>query len=247
MVKSRRGRIIELLSEGCSDKEIIQTIDVEFPPGTFSTSNMKALYGTKWDLGKTKNQSKPHKSNRINKPKAVVSRQGKTGDITEEWVEDKIRELGLNSYKPVPDRGVDFVITCPKKPSKKLKIQVKGRGKIQQNEKYRWFQIRTTKKQREKTVEEGFPLTEAWRKKAVLVDIFIFVSELYHEFWIFESKDIENLILANRLNTKHGNRKDNRDGRQAEIDLDVEHNGRPLTEIYIKNLNNWDLITNRFT
>jgi hypothetical protein len=69
MVKSRRGRIIELLSEGFTDEEIIQTIDVEFPLGTFSTSNMKALYGTKWDLGKTKNQRKPHKSNRFNKPK----------------------------------------------------------------------------------------------------------------------------------------------------------------------------------
>ena len=123
---------------------------------------------------------------------------------------------------------------------------MKGRGKIQQNGKYRWFQIRTTKKQREKTVEEGLPLTEAWRKKAALVDIFILVSEMYHEFWIFESKDIENLIMMTRLNTKCGNREDNREGRQAEIDLDVKHKGRPLNEIYVKNLNNWDLITSAF-
>ena len=80
MVKSRRGRIIELLNEGCTDEEIIQTIDVEFSLGTFSTSNIKALYGTKWDLGKTKNQHKPHNSNRINKPKVIMSRQGKTGN-----------------------------------------------------------------------------------------------------------------------------------------------------------------------
>lgn len=172
-----------------------------------------------------------------------MGRQNKTGIITESWVKEKLSELGLVSHKPQPDRGVDFIVTSPENLKKSLKIQVKSRGRVQKNKRYRWFQIRTTKKQREKTLKEGLPLTEAWRKKAALVDIFIFVSELYHEFWIFEAKDIENLILINRLNTKCGNRKDNREGFQVEINLDVEHNGNPLTEIYIKNLNNWDLIT----
>ncbi len=175
----------------------------------------------------------------------MTTRQNKTGDITENWVKDKIIELGLNANEPVPDRGVDFVITSIKKPNKNLKIQVKGRGKIQNNKRYRWFQIRTTKKQRKETIEDGLPLNEAWRKKVALADIFIFVSEIYREFWIFESNDIENLILINR--SKYGNRKDNREGLQAEIDLDVEHNGMPLAKIYDTNLNNWDLITNQFT
>ena len=174
-----------------------------------------------------------------------MSKQNKTGNITENWVKDKIVELGLNVYEPVPDTGVDFVITSVKKPNKNLKVQVKGRGKIQKNKKYRWFQIRTTKKQRKKTIEDGFSLNEAWRKKVALVDILIFVSEMYHEFWIFESKDIENLIQVNR--SRYGNRKDNIEGLQAEIDLDVEHKGMPLTEIYKKNLNNWDLIKDQFS
>ncbi len=62
MYKSRRGRIVELLGHGYTDKKIIRVIDQEFPPGSFSTSNSKALYGTKWDLGKTKNRTKNTKS-----------------------------------------------------------------------------------------------------------------------------------------------------------------------------------------
>lgn len=58
MAKSRRGLIIELLSEGCSDEEVLRIVDDEFPPGTFSTSNRKALYGTKWDHGKTRKKVK---------------------------------------------------------------------------------------------------------------------------------------------------------------------------------------------
>ncbi len=62
MVNSRRGRIIDLLSQGFSDSRIINIIDSEFPLGTFSTSNEKALYGTKWDIGKT-NRKKTIKNN----------------------------------------------------------------------------------------------------------------------------------------------------------------------------------------
>ncbi len=244
MIRSRRGRIIELLSQGYSEEEVVAVIDVEFPPGTFSTSNRKSLSGTKRDIGTKVNQSRPSKQNKMTRSEAAASQQGKTGNVTETWVAEKLTELGLQYYKPVPDRGIDFVVSSPNLSAKKLNIQVKGRGKIQSNKKYRWFQIRTTKKQRENTIEEGLPLTEAWRKKAALVDVFIFVSELYCEFWIFESKTIENLININRLNTTCGNRKDNREGKQAEIDLDVEHNGETLTKLYRSNLDNWDLITN---
>ncbi len=33
----------------------------------------------------------------------------------------------------------------------------------------------------------------------------------------------------------------------SELDLDIVHDGIPLTEKYRNNLNNWDLITNQFT
>lgn len=173
-----------------------------------------------------------------------MSRQNNTGDLTEEWVKDKITNLGLNVMKPIPDRGVDLIVTSTSKPIKNLKIQVKGRGKTQTNKRYRWFQIRTTIQQREKTLEEGLPISEAWREKVSQVDLFIFVSEKENEFWIFEPKDIEKLILINR--SKYGNRKDNLDGLQFEIDLDLEDGGIPLTEIYKRNLNRWDLISKHF-
>jgi hypothetical protein len=81
----------------------------------------------------------------------------------------------LIATEPVPDRGVDFIVTSFNDPDIILKIQVKGRGKIQKNKRYRWVQIRTTKKQRDETHKEGLPLSESWRKKADLTDIFIFV------------------------------------------------------------------------
>ena len=59
-----------------------------------------------------------------------MSRQIKTGILTEEWVEEKISALGLVVYKPVPDRGIDLIVTSTQNPDKSIKIQVKGRGKI---------------------------------------------------------------------------------------------------------------------
>jgi hypothetical protein len=48
---SRRSMIIDLLRQNMSDQEILEKIDKEFPPGTFSTSNKQSLVGTKRDLG----------------------------------------------------------------------------------------------------------------------------------------------------------------------------------------------------
>ena len=172
-------------------------------------------------------------------------RQNETGKTTEARVRDKLEELGLEVREPVPDRGVDFVVTSKSGPDRRLLVQVKGRGKDQKNRKYRWFQIRTTKRQREEAVRDGLPLCEAWRKKVALVDVFVFVSERYQEFWIFEASEIENLIFANRA--KYGNRKDNLEGRQAEIDLDVKQDGVPLTEMFERNRNNWEIITDKLS
>ena len=173
-----------------------------------------------------------------------MSRQNMTGILTESWVKKEIKRMGLEATKPIPDRGVDLIVTSIQKPNIVLKIQVKGRGKVQKNKKFRWFQIRTTMKQREETLIDSLPVSEAWRKKLKQVDLFIFVSEKENEFWIFEPKDIEKLILINR--SKYGKRKDNLDGLQAEIDLDIEYEGMRLTEKFKENLNRWDLITNHF-
>jgi len=63
-------------------------------------------------------------------PPTLTIRQGKTGNLTERLVAEKLTELRLDYNKPVPDRGVDFVVTNTEEPTKNLKIQVKGRGKI---------------------------------------------------------------------------------------------------------------------
>jgi hypothetical protein len=167
-----------------------------------------------------------------------------TGILTESCVKEEIKRMGLEVAKPTPDRGVDLIVTSANKPNKILKIQIKGRGKTQTNKKHRWFQIRTTKKQREDTIKDGLPVSEAWRKKLSQVDLFIFVSEKENEFWIFEPKDIKKLILINR--SKYGKRKNNFDGLQTEIDLDIEYEGMRITEIFKENLNRWDLITKHF-
>lgn len=167
-----------------------------------------------------------------------------TGKISEDWVKVEIDKLGLNSFKPKPDRGVDLVVSSFNKPGTTLSIQVKGRGATQSNKKYRWFQVRTTPNQRKKTLEESLPVSEAWVTKVTKAEVFILVSIKYHEFWIFTSDDIQQLVQMNRLVYRHW--KDNMDGSQAEINLDITSNGIPLTEIYQSNLNNWGLITSRF-
>ncbi len=50
MKHSRRNMIIDLISRGMSDSEILIALELEFPPGTFKTSNKQALAGTKRDL-----------------------------------------------------------------------------------------------------------------------------------------------------------------------------------------------------
>lgn len=174
----------------------------------------------------------------------IMSRQGETGKKTEEWVKDKILEFGLDIYKPVPDKGIDFVITSKNKRNTLLNVQVKGRGKVQKNKKYRWFQIRTPKKLPKEISDDNLLLCETWRKKVELVDFFILVCEMYREFWIFEPQDIEQIIHINNL--KYGNRKGVKEGFRVEMDLDVKYKGLPLTELFQENLNNWKLITDKF-
>ena len=169
-----------------------------------------------------------------------MSRQNLTGIETEELVALEISKMGLIAHKPMPDRGIDLIVTSAEKPGKSIKIQIKGRGPIQTNQRFRWFQIRTTSKQREETVYEGLPVNESWRKKVAKADLFILVSQKYNEFWVFEPQDMESLIKICSL--KYGNRKDNQEGLQSEVDLDVEFNGKTLKDIYRSHLGNWQLL-----
>jgi hypothetical protein len=171
-----------------------------------------------------------------------MKRQQHTGYITENIVKGRLAKLGLIAKKPVPDIGVDFEVFSPEKPSRKLKLQVKGRGQKQRNKKYRWFQIRTTVRQREMANEAGLPPSEAWQKKINLCDYFIFVSEKYQECWVFPRKAVKELVGSNRH--VYGNRRDNRSGQQVEINLDIKVKGVPLTEKYSYYLDNFGQIKN---
>lgn len=167
-----------------------------------------------------------------------------TGIETENLVAREVEKLGLRSNKPIPDVGIDLVVTSPLKPRISINIQVKGRGANQKNKKYRWFQIRTTKKQRQEAVESGFPINEAWRIKVKKANLFILVSLKYQECWIFDQKGIQEVIVT--CASRYSKRKDNQQGIQAEINLDLVIGGKPLNEVYMDHLNNWEIISDYF-
>jgi hypothetical protein len=166
--------------------------------------------------------------------------QNLTGILTERSVRECLKSIGVEMRKPNPDVGVDFEVWHPDYPHKTICIQVKGRGAIQSNKKYRWFQIRTTEKQRKETIEQGLPVSEAWRKKVDLCDFFVLVSLKFKEHWVFPPAIIREIVRMNR-NTS-GRRKDNASGQQAEMDLDIKYDGRYLRDIYASYEGNFQLL-----
>ena len=166
--------------------------------------------------------------------------QNNTGKSTELSVKNKLELIGLNAIKPITDRGVDLAVFSSNKPSNKISLQVKGRGKIQSSKRYRWFQIRTTTKQRKESVNAGLEVSDSWKKKIDLCDFFVLVSERFNEYWVFPKEIVYEIIEINKI--KYGNRQDNLDGRQAEMDLDIEVAGQVLTEKYLFYLDNYNLI-----
>ena len=169
-----------------------------------------------------------------------MSAQNNTGEWTEQRVQTHLEALGLEARKPAYDVGVDLEVWHRDRPEKRLRVQVKGRGKKQENEQYRWFQIRTTPKQRADTVKAGLPASEAWQKKVELCQFFVLVSEKYDECWVFPAAVIADVIRLNR--PKYGKWADNVAGEKTELNLDIEHEGKALTEIFGVYRNNFALI-----
>lgn len=169
-----------------------------------------------------------------------MSLQNVTGEWSEQAVRERLRALGLEAERPARDVGVDLEVWHPSNPAKRLNLQVKGRGVQQTNDRNRWFQIRTTPKQREDTVKAGLPVSEAWRKKVDLCEFFVLASRKHEEFWVFPAEVVREVIQHNRA--RYGQRPDNVRGEQAEMDLDIEHEGRPLTEIYAAYRNSFSRI-----
>lgn len=169
-----------------------------------------------------------------------MTRQNQTGKATEALVFQRLQALGLEATKPRVDVGVDLEVWHPAAPDKKLGLQVKGRGAQQKNKRYRWFQIRTTEKQRQETKKTGLPVAQAWRKKVALCEFFVLVSLKHEECWVLPQEKVGEIILLNV--PKYGRRSDNISGEHAEMDLDIEHEGRPLTELYAGYRENFRLI-----
>ena len=154
-----------------------------------------------------------------------------------------LRSIGLETEKPKRDIGVDLEVWNPINPVRRVYVQIKGRGKAQKNGRFRWFQIRTTKKQRDDAVKAGLSVSEAWQKKVDLCHFFVLVSEKHEEYWVFPAAIIHEIVNFNK--SKYGKREDNISGKQAEIDLDIEHGGKSLTEIYESYKNNFASISEK--
>lgn len=166
--------------------------------------------------------------------------QQQTGNKTEGLVQSKLESLGF-LVEPGPDKkSIDLIVSHPDRPTTKLNIQVKGRGKIQTNERYRWFQLRMTDNQRLDACEIGLSLEDAWRPKVDKCDFFILVSLKHNEMWVFHKDEVVELIEMNK--TRYGNWTEWKKGIKVEMDLDIEVNGTPLTTVFKKNKNNFDKI-----
>jgi hypothetical protein len=167
-------------------------------------------------------------------------RQQQTGDRGEASVKKRFVSLGFSATKRVPDRSVDLEVRLPGLDTPVVKIQVKSRGDEQTNGRFWWFQIRTTPAQREQSVSAGLPPSDAWEKKVRMCDFFVLWAQKFDEFWVLPQAQVLEVGRANRL--VYGSRKDNAEGRQAELDLDIEVGGKPLTEVFGAYLDSFDLI-----
>jgi hypothetical protein len=174
--------------------------------------------------------------------RAGVGPQGQfgVGLTSEALVKRQLESLGLSVAKPFPDVGIDLEATLIGTASPKVTIQVKARGATQTNKKYRWFQIRASKALRERTVAAGRDVSTAWESKVRQCDFFVLVSLKHNEYWVLPQAQVLELGEANRL--VHGKRPDNRSGKQAELDLDIEPHGEPLTRAYEPYLNAFQLV-----
>jgi hypothetical protein len=86
----------------------------------------------------------------------------------------------------------------------------------------------------------GLPPSCAWEKKVRICDFFILVAQKFDEFWVLPQAQVLEIGRANRL--VYGRRKDNTEGRQAELDLDIEVDGKLLTEVYGAYLESFELV-----
>jgi hypothetical protein len=178
-------------------------------------------------------------------------RQTTTGKLSESRVLDRLISLGLNAYKPVPDRGIDVVASSPEYPDRIVNIQVKGRNP-KKDPNWRWFQIRVSPIQMLHGRESGADPTQLWKDKVSMADFFVLDAIRHDEMWVLPRERVFDLISLNE--DRYGNRPDNifnynepLKQKQKEMNLDIEVNGEMLTERFCFYLNNFSLIAKAAT
>jgi hypothetical protein len=155
----------------------------------------------------------------------IMRNQSITGLSTEQKVRKLLRSLGMEAEKPKRDIGVDLEVWHSAKHDRCVNVRIEERGKTQKNRKYRWFPLGADKKRNDSC------------------DFFILVSERHDEYWVFPKDVVCEIVEIN--SKKYKNRKDNEDGLQAEINLDIADDACvKLTERYAEYLNNFQIIRN---
>lgn len=162
-----------------------------------------------------------------------------TGMKTEERVKAKLKGLGLEVRKPVPDRGVDLEAWTQDNPTRVVKIQVKGRNP-KKVKSFRWFQLRVSRPQIDRVVSQGLSAELAWQNKLAKADFLVLDAVQTDETWVLP---IDRAIDLIRQNEKiYAQRRGNIEGRQKEMNLDIAVAGEPLTERFKDCLNNFEPI-----
>lgn len=165
--------------------------------------------------------------------------QHTTGLKTEERVKAKLKRLGLEARKPVPDRGVDLEAWAPNDPTRVAKIQVKGRNP-KKVKSFRWFQLRVSQAQIDRVTSRGLPVDFAWQNKLAKADFLVLDAVKTDETWVLPLARANDLIRQNEK--VYGRRRGNIDGRQKEMNLDIVVEGEPLTERFSDCLGNFEPI-----
>lgn len=103
MKNSRRNMIIDLLSRGKTNSEVLAALEKTFPPGTFSTSNKQALAGTKRDLVSSGKKLILKKMAPSIKPIPILESDGEIGPITSNeakkfvmLIDERLKNLSVN-------------------------------------------------------------------------------------------------------------------------------------------------------
>jgi hypothetical protein len=178
------------------------------------------------------------------------SGQTGTGKLTEASVLNRLSSLGLDAYKPIPDKGIDIIAKLPDKPDKIIKIQVKGRNP-KKDPNWRWFQIRVSPNELLKAKNKGIDAKQAWIDKVNKVDFFVLYAVKHDEMWVLPKEKVFELIKLNE--NRYGNRPDNvfaydepLKQKQKEMNLDIEVEGEKMTERFSEYKNNFQIILDSF-